>query len=183
VGRRDPLWLKIEVTHSWGQPIVQALISETQAKVLVVPEKRFYVGHAQDSGFSGDFLPAGLDPRQLWGALRGFPFLPKYARVISNRGDQLTFLDPEEKVIQTIDFDPATRLPRLVSLPDPVVRVSFAGIEGDQRVLFARHITIESPDAGLTLEMEISQAIFNQPVPETIFSLDPPPGYEVRPLP
>jgi hypothetical protein len=29
----------------------------------------------------------------------------------------------------------------------------------------------------------MSQAIFNQPVPETIFRLNPPPGYEVHPLP
>jgi hypothetical protein len=183
VGRRDPLRLKIEVTHSWGQPIAQALISETQAKVLVVPEKRFYVGHMKDSGLSGDFLPAGLDARQLWGALRGFPILPEYGRVISPRGDQLTFFDIEGKVIQTVDFDPATRFPRLVSLPDPAVNVSFADIKDDQSVLFARHIIIESPDAGLILELEMSQAIFNQPVPETIFSLDAPPGYEVRPLP
>ena len=183
VGRRDPLRLKIEVTHSWGQPIAQALISETQAKVLVAPEKRFYVGHMKESGLSGDLFPAGLDARQLWGALRGFPILPEYARVISHRGDQLTFLDFEGKVIQTVDFDPATRFPRLVSLRDPVVKVSFADIQHDQGVLFARHIIIESPDAGLTLELEMSQAIFNQPVPETIFSLEPPPGYEVHPLP
>jgi len=183
VGRRDPLRLKIEVTQSWGQPIAQALISETQAKVLVVPEKRFYVGHIKESGLSGDFFPAGLDARQLWGALRGFPILPEHARVVSNRGDQLTFFDLEGKVIQTVDFDPATRFPRLVSLPDPVVNVSFADIKDDQSVLFARHIFIESPDAGLTLELEMSQAIFNQPVPETIFSLDAPSGYEVRPLP
>ncbi len=183
VGRRDPLWLKIEVTQSWGQPIVQALISETQARVLVVPEKRFYVGHMKASGLSGDFLPAGLDARQLWGALRGFPILPEYARLISNRGDRLTFLDIEGKVIQTVDFDPATRFPHFVNLPDPVVNVSFADIKDDQGVLFARHIIIESPDAGLTLELEMSQAIFNQPVPEAIFSLNPPPGYEVHPLP
>jgi hypothetical protein len=182
-GQREPLRLKIEVTHSWGQPIIQALISVTQAKVLVVPEKRFYVGQMKDSGFSGDFLPAGLDARQLWGALRGFPSLPEYARVISGRGDQLTFLDSQGKSIQTVDFDPATRFPRSLSLPDPVVHVDFADINDDQGVLFARHIIIESPDAGLTLELEISQAIFNQPIPETIFSLNPPPGYEVHSLP
>jgi hypothetical protein len=183
VGLRDPLRLKIEITQSWGQPIAQALISVTQAKVLVVPEKRFYVGHMKESGLSGDFFPAGLDARQLWGALRGFPILPEYAHVISNRGDQLTFLDIEGKVIQTVDFDSATRLPRLVSLPDPVVNVSFAGIKDDQGVLYARHIIIESPDAGLTLELEMSQAIFNQPVPEAIFSLNPPLDYEIHPLP
>jgi hypothetical protein len=183
VGRRDPLQLKIEITHSWGQPVVQALISETQAKVLVVPEKRFYVGHLRESGFSGDLFPAGLDARQLWGALRGFPILPEYARVISHRGDQLTFLDFKGKVIQTIDFDPATRFPRLVTLPDPVVKVSLVDIKNDQSVLFARHIIIENPDAGLTLELEMSQTIFNQPVPETIFNLEPPPGYEIHPLP
>jgi len=183
VGRKDPLWLKIEVTHPWGQPIFQALISETQAKVLVVPEKRFYVGQMKDAGFSEDLLPAGLDAHQLWGALRGFPILPEYARVISSRGDQLTFFDAQGKAIQTVDFDPATRLPRAVSLPDPAVHVDFADMKDDQGVVFARHIIIESSDAGLTLDLEISQAIFNQPIPETIFSLNPPPGYEVRPLP
>lgn len=182
-GRREPLRLKIEVTHSWGQPIAQASISETQAKVLVAPEKRFYVGHLKDSRLSGDFLPAGLDARQIWGAMRGFPVLPEYARVISYRGDQLTFLDAERRVIQTVDFDPVTRFPRRVSLPDPVVNVSFADIKDDQGVLFARHIIIENPDAGLTLELEMSQTVFNQPVPEEIFSLDPPPGYEIHPLP
>lgn len=183
VGRREPLGLKIELTHSWGQPVAQALISEAQTRLLVVPEKRFYVGPLKDSGLSGDLLPAGLRAREIWGAMRGFPVLPEYARVISYRGDQLTFLDFEGKVIETVDFDLATRLPRLVRLPDPVVNVSFAAFKDEQSVLYASHIVIESPDAGLTLELEMSRAVFNQPVPEEIFSLEPPPGYEIHPLP
>jgi hypothetical protein len=175
--------VKIEVTQSWGQPIAQALISETQAKVLVVPEKRFYIGELKNFGVAGTLLPAGLDVRQIWGAMRGFPVLPDYASVISHRGDQLTFLNSAGRVIQTVDFDPVTHLPRRMSIPDPVVNVSYADLNSDQGILFARSITIESTDQGLTLGMEVSQTIFNQPVPEEIFSLNPPPGYEIHPLP
>ena len=180
VATRDPLKIRIEVTHPWGVPIVHILIQETRLHILSFPEKRYYIGHLGDSDPALNFFPLHLDPDQLWGLVKGYPILGEYYRVESQQGNQITLLNRELESVQIIDLYPQSNLPSLMSYPEQDIEVSFSDFKNDEGIYYARNIIFNDSNAWTTLALNMKNMVFNKPIPDEVFDLKIPPYFETE---
>ncbi len=180
VGSRDPLKVKIEITHPWGRPMLHFLISETHMQILSFHEKRLYQGRL--GGLEPTrFFPVDLGPDQIWAIIRGYPVLGEYMQALSQKGDQIELLDKEGKTIQIIDFYQDSRFPRLSSITGKGPGVSFSDFKIDKQIKYAREIGFDDPQDRTSLAINIKTIVFDKEIPESIFELPLPPGFEIVP--
>ena len=180
-GTRDPLCIKVEITHPWGQPLIHILINETKLYIVSYHEKRYYFGLLEDL-CSLRVFPAPLEPDQAWSLVRGYPVLRKYDRAVSSKKNQITLLSGTEEAVQVIDFYPESNLPRLVSFPGRDTMLSFSDFQNECKICYARDIRLIDPETGEMLLLELKQMVFNKSIPEAILRLEIPPDFEVLPL-
>jgi len=178
VGTRDPFKIKIETTHPWGRPLLHFLVSETRFQILSFPEKKYYLGNFCQT----KFFPVRLTPTQVWSLLRGYPILRKYNRAVSFKGNQITFFDMKDKIVQIIDFYPQSKLPRQVSFPGQKIRIAFSNYKNENGICYASNIRLSDPEVGIVLALELKQAAFNKTIPKTIFDLKIPRDFKLLSL-
>ncbi len=181
VGRRDPFKVKIEITHPWGRPLLHLLINETHMQILSFHEKRLYQGRLGDLK-SMIFFPVELGRDQIWTIIRGYPILGEHMQILSKKNDQIELLDKKGKTIQIIDFWPGSRLPRLLSYTGKGAKASFSDFKTDKQIKYARKIGFDDPEDRTSLEINIKTMVFNKAIPESIFKLSLPPGFEIVPI-
>ncbi len=176
---RNPERIKIEITHPWGQPVVHLLVEERALSVLSFARRKIYVGEATPESL-GKVFPVRFDPEVIWGILRGYPTLKPYHRAVSLEGNQISLLQGTGEVIQRVDLDEERYRPVSVTYPDSEVKLRFAGFQEQQGILYAQQIKVFHPKGVLTLMTE--KAVFNTPIPEPIFLMEPPPGFVTEDL-
>ena len=176
IGIRDPLRIKIEITHPWGRPVLHLLVYETRVHAVFFTEKRYYSGHLGTPGASGFFL-CRLHPGQIWSLVRGHPVLWNCDHAASFEGNQITFLSKKEEIVQVIDFYPESSLPHLISFPEQDIEMSFSDFHDKKGLYYARNRKLYDPESETTLVVDLKQTLFNKPVPEAIFKLEKPPGF------
>lgn len=180
-GIKDPLQIKIEVTHSWGRPLLHILIHEDRLHILSFTEKRYYFGHLGRLGPS-TFFPSHLDRHQIWSFVSGYPMLPDYSRTSSSSGDRITFLGDSDEVLQHIEFYPESRLPCTILFPGHDITISFSDLKNDEEIMHACKTSLSAPQEDISLVLETKKMIFNRPVPKSIFELKKPDDFEVHSL-
>lgn len=180
-GTRNPFRIKIELTHPWGQPLLHLLIEEEDVRVLCPPEKRLYVGSIRDAALS-KYLPGALEPDQLWGLLRGLPAPVPFQRAVPGEDEQINLTDERGEVKQSILLDPLTRNPARVIYPDRGITVDFSGFTELDGLLYAAEVTLADSQNGVRVERQVRQMVMNRPVPDAVFTLAVPTGYETLPL-
>jgi hypothetical protein len=180
-GTRSPFRVKIELTHPWGQPLLHLLIDADDVKILLPPEKKVYMGNIHDPAFS-QYLPGFLYKDQLWGLLRGIPSPADYHRATSGEANRIDLLDKHGDLAQSITVDPATRTPIRVTYPGQGISVALSDYEDSGGVLFARKTILTDQRNGMTVERQVQEMVLNQPLPDAVFTLAVPPGYQTLPL-
>jgi hypothetical protein len=182
VGTRDPLRIKIEVTHSWGSPLYHILIIDTQLHILSFPEKRYYFGRLGSFDPSLNFFPLRLGPNQIWALVRGYPVLREYDHAVSLKGNQITLRNSELEAVQVVELCPESILPCLTAFPEQGIEVSFSDFENDKGIYRARNIRLDDPEIGAILALNLKKMVFNKSIPDAIFDLKKPSGFELHPL-
>lgn len=177
VGTRNPLKIKIEITHFWGRPLFHIMIKGDKIHILSFPEKRYYLGNIGES-LTSNLLPLRLDTNQLWAIGRGFPILCKYNRVASSRVDQLSLLNGKGTTIQLIDLYPDKYLPLQSLLSEQGLLVAFSHFENDNNIQFARETQLFDQKTKTVLKINIKQMVFNKAIDESIFDLTIPSGFK-----
>lgn len=181
VGSKNPFKLKIELTHAWGRLLLHILIHDSELQILSFTEKKYYHGHLGTPG-SLRFFPARLDPDQVWALLRAYPALKQHRHAVSLKGNQITLLNGKTESVQVLDFYPESTRPRLVSFPGQGTKVSFSDFESNSGIKYARKIRLDDPETETILELKLKQMVFNKTLPESIFELEKPKGFEMIPL-
>jgi len=181
VGSKNPFKLKIELTHAWGRPLLHILIHENKMYVISFPEKRYYHGRLGTLG-SFRFFPARLDPDQVWALLRAYPALKQHRQAVSLKGNQITLLNGKAEPVQVVDVYSESSLPRLVSFPEQGIKVSFSDFGSNSGLKYARKIRLVDPKTETILALKLKQTVFNKILPESIFKLEKPKGFEMIPL-
>jgi len=176
-GTKEPYRTKIEVTHSWGHPIVHVLIDGTTLKVLSFQEDRLYISAFTPETLS-EFFPGNFDTDLIWAVLRGYPSLLEYQRAISLGSDQINLLDDKEDVVEIIDIYPDSLLPMEVSYPQQDITMFFSDIQEYQGIHYARKIKVKNTKEKGSLVIENKEIGFNRTFPEQIFFLEKPPLFE-----
>lgn len=179
---RDPLKIKIEVTHPWGGPLLYVLIQGTRLDMLSFPEKRYYMGHLGKSSPLSDIFPVRLGPHQIWALLRGYPALESFDRAVSLKGDQISLLNSKGEGMEIIDLYPDSNLPRMTLYPEQDIRVTFSDFENDDGIYYARKIGLYDPKARATLELASKTVIFNKAIPDSVFDMAIPSDFAVFPM-
>ena len=181
VGSHDPIKVKIEVTHSWGRPILHILADENILHILSFPEKRYYLGPLSKSA-PLRFFPKSLEPEQLWSLVRGFPILSRSDKAVSLKGNQINLLNQNSETVQIIDLFPQSNLPRLVSFPERNTEIYFSDYRKENDICYARVIRLHDPASGSDLSINLKQMTFNKPIPEAIYTIKKPADFKILPL-
>ena len=177
VGTKEPYRIKIEVTHSWGQPIVHVLIDRTTLKVLSFQEDRLYISPFTPETLS-EFFPGNFNTDLICSVLKGYPKLLEYQRAIPLRSGQVRLLDEKEDVVGIIDIRPDDLLPRLVSYPQQDITMVFSDLEENQGITYAQKIKVKNTKEKGSLVIENKEIGFNRTFPEQIFVIEKPPLFE-----
>ena len=178
LGQREPLQLKIELTHPWGQPILHMLIKESELAVLSFSENRLYKGrYAPETMFK--YIPAYPDLDQLWSILRGYPKLKTYDRLIPQDPDQVILADRNGLELEKITLDLSTLEVSSVWSPEPDISVSYSEYVMENDIPYAGKIRVDTGTPGRHLNLSHDEMVFNRSLPAEVFNLRIPPGFEI----
>ncbi len=178
-GTRIPLRLRMEITHAWGQPILHLLVVGKTFKALSYGERKLYIGHLTPGALSR-FFPADLDADLIWEVTRGFPKLRPYGRIESRKGDQLSFLDRNGDEMEILELDPESGLPRRASFPERKVAVEYSDFQQEGGILYAKEVRVTQLEGTRNLTLKNGKMVFNKPIPDEIFRMEIPPGFETE---
>ena len=176
-GTRTPLRLRMEITHAWGQPILHLLVVGRTFKALSYGERKLYIGDLTPGALS-KFFPADLDADLIWEVLRGFPRLRPDGRIESRKGDQVSLLDRNGAEMEILELDAENGLPRRISFPEQKVAVSYADFQQESGILYAKEVRVTQLEGTRNLTLKNGKMIFNKPIPDEIFRMEIPPGFE-----
>jgi len=108
-GVKNLLSLKIEVTHSWGKPIIHLLVKENRLEIIDFSERKHYAGELSPGNLTKFFPDMDVSPATIWALLRGYPCLYSCAISQEERPEVLTLKDRDEKAVEHIQFSPEKR--------------------------------------------------------------------------
>jgi hypothetical protein len=89
---------------------------------------------------------------------------------------------PQGEELRVITFHRDNRLPRQLTLPERNIRLVFSELEAADGIRFARETALVHVLGGTRLVYRIETMVFNRAIPDQIFSLQAPPGFETGPL-
>ncbi|MCJ7596840.1 MAG: hypothetical protein MUO52_18920, partial [Desulfobacterales bacterium] len=144
-------------------------------------DKRLFLGDFTAEALSR-FLAGKLDSRLVWAALQGYPILPDYRRIESREANRIIFVDSGQEETEILEVFPDSLLPKAVILPDRQVELVFSEFQEDQGITYAKGVKVIPPKGGRTMVLKREKAVFNRPIPEQIFELSRPAGFEVMDL-
>ena len=177
VGTGEPFRLKIELTHSWGKPLLHILVDRKRLEVLSFKERKHYVGTFSPEALSR-FLPGGLDAGMIWAVLRGYPALLPSSNIISREAKRLIVLDERGGTLQTVNVAGGKRIPVAIRLFRQGVKATFEDYQSKEGILFAGRVGIEHPESNKSLVLIRKRTVFNKNIPEEIFLLNKPTHFD-----
>ena len=181
VGKKSPFKMKIEITQTWGQPLLHILIDQKRLEVLSFKDKTLY--HAPFTSESlSKFFPGDIEPEFVWGTLRGYPNLVSHDHVKSLKKDQISLYLGEGKEVEVIDLYPENQLPKSVQFPDKQITLSFSDFQENGGISYAREVGVSHKGEKRRLVLKNMKIIFNTSIPEKIFIQNKPPAFETRHL-
>ncbi|MFC1533797.1 hypothetical protein ACFL7M_10575 [Thermodesulfobacteriota bacterium] len=177
-GIRDPLKIKIEITHPWGKPMLHILIDDTRLEVLSFGENRLYLGDFTSETLSR-FIPGFFfDHNMIWAVLRGYPYIKKHHRFESTAANRISLFDKKEREIEIIDLHPESLLPRRVTFPEQYLDLVFSGLKEGNGIYHAEEVIVNSMKERKGLIFKSRKMVFNRTIPDQIFILEKLPTFE-----
>jgi hypothetical protein len=178
VGKKEPVEIKVELTHPWGRPLLHVLIKGEEVHVLSFAEKKYFTGAINDLEVARILPGSGGKINYLWGLLRGFPVVPDFQKAVPLQGRKISLLDEEGKKAQIIQFNPKTDLPSAIFFPEHWTKMLFSDFAISQGIKYSKKIEARDQKTDRGIRMEIEKMTFNKTIPEAIFELNIPPGFK-----
>ena len=178
-GTREPLKIKLEITHPWGKPILHILIDKNRLEILSFDEKRVYVGELTAESLSRLFLPGEFrDLNLIWSVLRGYPHIAVYDRISYSDMYRINLVDQEDMDIEIIDLYPENLLPKRGLFPGDSLDIFFSGYKNSDGIDYAEEVTVNNIEGRKDLTIKTRKMVFNKPIPDEIFILEKPGTFE-----
>jgi hypothetical protein len=181
VGTREPFKVKIEIAHTWGQPILHILVHEGRLEVLSFLEMKVFRSPFTPHALSR-FFPGELDPMLIWTVLRGYPALCAHDRALSGMGRQVRLLNGEERALEIIHLSADGRLPRRVSFPVRQIDLEFLEFQEQEGIFHAARVEVNPLHGGKKLTLRTHRMILNRNIPKEVFALHVPPTFQIQQL-
>jgi len=96
----------------------------------------------------------------------------------SRKADQVSFLDRRGDEMEILELDPESGLPRRVSFPEQKVAVAYADFQQEGGILYAKEVRVTQLGGARNLTLKNGNMVFNKPIPDEIFRMEIPPGFE-----
>lgn len=173
----SPRRMKIEVTHPWGQPMLHLLVDGQALRLLSFSERKLYTGPFTTRSLS-KFLPGEVDQSLILDLLRAYPVIDPEHRARSNEPNQISFYGPGWEELRVLKFDRESLRPKEVALPHQNIRLVFSDLEAVDGLWFARETALVHVLGGRRLVHRVETMVFNPAIPDQVFSLQAPPGFE-----
>ena len=178
-GEKDPLTLKMEISHSWGKPLFHFLIKDDTLEVRDFIEQKQYAGRLT-SGNLSRFLPnMDCSPDMIWAFLRGYPEFFSYDRVYEGAPGVLNFEDRDKNALGTVTFSPGEGIKEALSSPPRFLNMKFTDFRKIGDVDYAEKTVVQDIKGKKDLTLKRNRIIFNKDIPDKIFTLKNQPFFEV----
>jgi hypothetical protein len=181
-GKKEPLWIKMEVTHSWGKPLFYLLIRDERLSIIDFMEKKQYDGGFTSANLSR-FLPEmDCSTGMIWSFLRGYPIYRGLSGIYEDREGVLTIKGANKKTIGVISLSPEKEIEKaaLFSPGSPSMIFNNFNIAGD--ISYAATTLLEDKKEKRDMTLKRKKVVFNKEIPDEIFTLTPMPAFELVPL-
>jgi hypothetical protein len=173
-----PFKIRVEISHPWGKPLFFVLLDGGNVFVLSLVDRKFFRGKSSRLPIQSVFL-LGLDLDSLWHILAGtVPILP-YSRAVSLKPHEISLLNGAGEVNERVSFYPHSPLPHSVSFPEKGIAVLLSDFREGNLGPNPLKIEIAMNHTDRYVKIRYKDLTRNKPIPEEVFSLDPPPGFEV----
>jgi hypothetical protein len=172
-----PFRIKIEVTHYWGRPVCHILVQDDMGYILSFIEKKYYiqpVGMPEQSGL----FPFPSGKASLWGILKGYPVLKRYSHVEITGDNRIAFADMHGRYTEILKPCMDNYFPCEVLFPKEHIRVVRSDFDRRNGIIFACSTDVFYQRENISWRIILKQILFNTDVPEGIFKLKVPSGYE-----
>jgi len=173
-----PFKMRLEITHPWGKPISHIVVDEKNISVLSLIDNKFFTGPSGPLHTEQRFL-FGIDLDSVWKILSGRIPIEPHCRAVSLKPNQITLYDGQGEVVEIISFSPGPLLPRSVYFPKKRLTIRLREFKQGDLGPYPLRIKIQKGDQDQLVEIRYKSLGFNKPVPEEIFQLNPPPGFEI----
>jgi hypothetical protein len=178
-GVRDPFTMKIEITHSWGKPILNILIMEGRLSVLSFQEKAVYMDAFTPEALSRFLSGFELDQEMIWSILSGRPPVVFHETVTLPRPDRISLSDNNGIELETIYLPLEGVIPEKVAFPAQSLDLFFSDLKEESGIQYAGEIKVSGKKIERDLALKINTISLNAPIPEQLFTLEIPSNYEI----
>ncbi len=175
-GTRDPLRIKVEITHTWGAPILHVLVESDRLEAFSFPDAVLYTGTATEKTL-GRFLPCPPDIDSVWALLRGYPALPGAELARPGPGGRIICGESCAGSPWALQVRPRTLEPKNLVYTKSGLEVFFIDIHEEGEVRYAGQVEIHPGKGGGKVIIKNERMVFNREIPEQIFEIKKPPGY------
>jgi hypothetical protein len=181
-GIKDPFTMKIEITHSWGKPLLHILIKDNRLEALSFQEKTIYQGAFTPENLSR-FLPGlNLDQETIWAILGSRPPIMNHNVITTPGPGRIGLADGHGREVETI-FLPVTKyMPAKISFPAQSLDVSFSDIREDNGVSYAGEMELKGLKSGKDLSLEVNNLSVNATLPDQVFTIEKFSSYKIMNL-
>ncbi len=176
VGMRNPLRIKVEITHSWGPPVLHVLVDRDRLEAFSFQDAILYTGPA-DAKTLGRFLPSPPDVNSIWALLRGYPALPGMDLARAGPGGRIVCCGACAESPWTLQVRPRTLEPERLVFPESNLEVIFSDIQEHGEIRHAGEVEVRPGKGGGRVIIRNEQMVFNREIPEQIFKVNKPPSY------
>ena len=181
-GEKNPLMLKLEISHSWGKPLFYFLIKEDRLEIRDFVEKKQYSGKFTPGSLSR-FLPnMDCSPDMIWAFLRGYPQFVYHDRVYEGSPGVLILEDLNKNKLGTITFSPDEGVKKAVSSPPRFLNMKFTDFRKTGDIDYAENTVVEDIKGKKDLTLKRNKVIFNRVIPEAVFTLKNQPYFTIENL-
>ncbi|MBN2418879.1 MAG: hypothetical protein JXL81_05805 [Deltaproteobacteria bacterium] len=178
-GKKDPLMLKLEISHSWGKPLIYFLIKEDTLAVRDFTEKRQYTGRFSPEGLSR-FLPnMDCSSDMIWAFLRGYPQFASHVHSYEGSPGVLILEDRNRDIIGKVTFSSDEGVIEAVSSPPRFLTMEFTDFRKTGEIDYAEKTVLKDIKGKRDLTLKRNKVIFNRDIPDAIFTLENQPAFEI----
>ena len=177
VGTRNPLRIKVEITHPWGAPVLHVLVDRGRLEAFSFPDATLYTGPATP-GTLERFLPSPPDMDDLWDLLRGYPPPPAPGGVpASEKGPRIVCSEACPGAPWSLRVRPDTLEPERLTFLESRLEVAFDDLHVRDGIRWAGVVSYHPGDRPGRVVIRNERMVFNEEIPEAVYTLKTPPSF------
>lgn len=177
-GSKKPFRLKIEISHSWGKPVLYLLVKEEELKIIDFNDRSEYIGEFTPGNLS-KFIPnMEYSPDMLWALLRGYPPLLPYTRIYEHDAGIISLEGPNNKILETINFAPGENVIDSISFHPDSLNIEFNDFMKAGDFDYSRVTVLKDIKGSRDITLTRKKIFFNKDIPGEIFTLKKPSSFK-----